>query len=132
MSETLITMYNATIDTSVNIIVPEDGRLTGVDWMVAGDTDADGEYVLAELSMLSSTSYTQHDSRGVLSHDRLQVGVAGPGYDNRFIPFNLPFEAGERIYLHVTGAAGMAPVVFVTLHFEFPSGGAPRQRRSLR
>lgn len=120
-------------DGIATIDVPMQGHLVGVDWAAQYHMDADAEYFQAQLSFSSDGSFQANDNRAVISEIRAELTLTTsgtvPGGINRYVPMDLPVMAGERIYLHSFGAAGVTGRVGAILHFDFNVPGMVARRR---
>lgn len=124
----VVIMHNGGSDasaaTAVSIDVPMTGRLIGISWGMAGDLDADADYLYAQLSFISASIFATNDARGVVDTKRLNNHVVTSGAVvatwNGYVQLpDVPVMQGERLYLHVTGASAVPFAVTLALHFNF-------------
>lgn len=110
-------------DAIASLDIPTDGYITGVDWDVEWDCDADTEFLRAELSFVSTTQIQQNDVRGRISSVSSRISFTtsglGVGQIQKFVgPLDTPVNAGERLYLHVTTTAGVVGNLRCNLHLD--------------
>lgn len=130
---------------SVSIDIPADGVIQTLTLGATIESDAvfvDGEGVTAELSFLSSPTFTTNDVRGSLCQvraNRSGGGAAAAWAASVAVPFcilsgiDVPVNAGERVFLHLQGVAGIASssavaYLFVKDGIDITSGRTPRRR----
>lgn len=111
-----------------------DGTVTAIHGSLAADMDADSESVTAEASFLSVNTSGVNDARGSLITLAAQMslttsGVAVTAINSGVSNLSIPVSAGERVHLHLTGAAGVTSLVSVYLYVD---DGAPAQLRRRR
>lgn len=109
--------------------VPRDGTITGVEWCVQADLDADQEIVIAQLGFGSVQNFG-NDARSVISEVGAQTSVVTSGFGMVIINewrgnLDIPVAAGERLYLHVTSASGVTGSVRSIVHYSYDE---PRSR----
>jgi len=113
----------ASADSIATFTMPKAGRLTGIQWKLYGQvTGALSENVRYELSLQSSSQFTAAEASNVISTVELVpfVATAGsqPTANLNFGGFDIPIEAGAKIYLHrATGSALGAATVGVCMYF---------------
>lgn len=124
----VITIYAAgtggTQSAIAQIDIPGDGMITGVDWAVQADLDADNEEFQAGVSFASSEDIHANDVRSLVSSVAAYHELATSGTSvtnlNKFVSFDpgIPVFAGERMYLHVVATSGVASKVTAHLHLD--------------
>jgi len=138
MPTEVLTMYGAitggTQDAIGSLDIPEDGFITGIDWAMAVNMDADDEHCVCELSFAASGQVSTNDVRGPLSHIRTRMSLVTSGIAlsqiNKFVMFDeLRVAGGERIHLNVSADAGVTGDVNAQIHL---NTSRQRPRRSAR
>lgn len=137
MADTVIKMYAAvTGDTQnalANIDIPEDGTITGVEWAIRADLDADSEHITAELSFIATNQIVTNDVRGVLTMACAQISLTTSGIANtqinKYVPMMVDVAGGERLYINTIAASGVGASVYCMIHFEFRRQVARRSQR---
>lgn len=137
MSQTIIQMYGAgsggTESAVANIDIPEDGTIEGIDWAAHAVLNADAEFFIGELSFIATHQTVTNDARGVLSTVRSQMGFITSGMGNtsinKYVFMDVEVAGGERLYLHISAAAGVVSALAALIHF---AGRRPVRRRSAR
>jgi len=139
MPTEVIGMYGAVTggnqDAIASVDIPQDGVITGIDWDVRGDLDADGEEMECELSFIATNQITSNDVRGRISSASMEMSITTSGIGvfsiQKFVgPIDLPVAGGERLYIHVVSTAGVTGAVRVNIHLEV--GSRTSTRRSAR
>jgi len=134
----IIGMYGAgsggTQDSLAVVDVPADGTITGVDWDVTAEQDADGETSSFELSFIATNQLATNDVRSRISSVGAQMSLTTSGIAQLVIqkfvgPMSIEVSGGERIHLHVTGSAGVGSVVRCNVHVEQDREPRRRSRR---
>lgn len=121
-------------DSAASADIPQDADIVGVSGYVgATGADADGDFVRAELSFLSTNQLLTNDARASIFQVEVMITSAtvasiakASEQQTIAIPDGIPVAAGERIHLHVTDAAGVSPVVVFMVYLK--SRTAPRRR----
>ena len=124
-------------DSSVNIDIPADGVLIGIDWAAGmGGMDADGDIFNAELSFNSTNQRGTNDARAAISAVKLRVTAPTAAAValcavNKFVDLRdgLDIAGGERIYLHYFTSTGVSGEVIAILHFRFRTARRAATRR---
>lgn len=123
-----------TQDAVASIDIPQDGALTGIDWDVRGDLDADAEEMDVELSFIATNQLETNDVRGRISSVGAEISLTTSGvavcFLQKFVgPIEIPVSGGERLYLHAKCTTGLTGRIRCNIHFDTAS---PAQRRSAR
>jgi len=126
-----------TQDAAATIDVPFDGFITGVDWDVEADMDADGERISCELSFIATQQIGTNDVRGRISSisGRMSLttsGVAVTGLQKFVGPMQLIVAGGERIHLHVISSASLVGVMRCNIHLDTTTATRSRRRSRRR
>lgn len=137
MSTTIIQLFaagTATADDAAAVDIPEDGRISAIQWGANAELNASGESFIAELSFLSTNLFTQNDARGMISVIRSEAGLLTSGMGITAMNLQVLIEdlrvaGGERIHLHVNVSSGVAFDVACLIHLET---GRALPRRSAR
>jgi len=140
MAEILIQMAaqgtGGTQNSLANIDIPEDARLTLVDWTMVAALNADAEVIRYELSFIATNQLDTNDVRGVITVCGSKLGLltsgAGTTSVNKAVPMSIIVAGGERIYLHADATAGVVSNVNAILHFEVPTPRATRRSQRRR
>jgi len=124
-----------TQDAVATIDIPEDGVITGVDWDLRADLDADSESISVELSFIATNQFTTNDVRGRISSASAQISLTTSGVANTFVqkfvgPMEINVSGGERVHLHIDSTSGVASNVRCNLHLDVSRRA--RNRRSAR
>ena len=101
---------------SVSLDIRDDAKITAI--VIAANDQAPGG---AEVSFTSTAQLTTNDTTGVLAGLPL-AGSLAPA--TMMYVMNEPVEAGERLYLHVTGANACRAFVYTDR-----AGARPSTRR---
>jgi len=118
----------------VNIDVPMNGNIIGVEWACRALYDTTSDAQEWQFSF-GSASTTSNDSRQVISHISLggltftaggSVIAQANGYTK--IP-DIPVGMGERLYLHSLATAGVVGVANLLVHFDFDLDKVQVRRR---
>lgn len=134
----VIKMYSAAAgDSVVQVDVPNDGEIVGVHGTVAGlGLDADGDFVRAELSFLSTSQLVTNDARGSIFALEIMVTAATVASVTKTsesvfvnLPDGIPVAAGERLHMHVADAAGVSPSTTFMIYFATRKAPTRRSRR---
>lgn len=137
---TPVTMWSDTIAAgTATIDVPENGQIKAVSWSVTlGGMDALSDSYIAHISFASTTQAGVNDARAIISmfcaaQNFLTSG--GGVMSDKFVSFGgdgIAVAAGERIYLHSQGSAGVSAAnQEIIIYFAFgrpPSRAATRRR----
>lgn len=123
-----------TQDAAASMDIPQDGTITGLDWDLGANLDADGEVIDVELSFIATNQITQNDVRGRISSIGVQMslttsGVATTSVQKFVGPMDVIVSGGERLYLHSVSTAGVGGNVRCNIHFDTVR---PAVRRSAR
>lgn len=138
MPTTIIGMYaggtGGTEDAAANVDVPQDGVITGIDWDVQAEVDADAESIGVELSFIATGQLTQNDVRGRISGVSAKFSLTTEGGGTfslqKFVdPMDLPVAGGERLYLHIVASAGVVTVARANVHLDTTGAGIRRSAR---
>jgi len=138
MSIEVIGMFAAgtggTQDAQAQVDIPQDGFLLGVDWDMNAEFDANGEFLDVELSFIATNQLLTNDVRGRLS----SVSAFYRGVDpsdvvvsvQKYVDWKeISVSGGERLYLHLLGAAGVLSKTRCNLHLETTGGTTRRSAR---
>ena len=133
----MYTTVTSNQDSSVNIDIPADGVLVGVDWAAgASGADADGDMLQCELSFNSTSQRTTNDARAGISALKIRTTAATAASiantsANKYVDLRdgLTVQGGERIYLHFKSESGVGGEVLVMLHFRFRAARRAATRR---
>lgn len=114
------------------IDIPQDGVITGIDWDMSADLDADGEFVRAELSFIATNQLGQNDVRGRISSLGAEISLTTSGSPvtgvQKFVgPVDLPVAGGERLYLHTASSSGVEGNVICNIHLDVSGRGITRR-----
>lgn len=126
-------------DSAVAIDIPQDGTIEAVSLgigIIGGTAVLDvGDGASAEVSFASQAGFETHDTRNSLCTVGAWVSELasafhdGGGHNNPFCsitPINVPVNAGERVWLHVTHVgAGL----YVAIAYLFVKDGAVNRTR---
>jgi len=139
MATMIIGLFGAitgdTQDAVASIDVPSDGFITGLDWDMNLNLDADGEAMNAELSFIATNQVGVNDVRGRISSISVMTsaitaaGTAFPVIQKWIGPMDLAVSGGERIHLHTVGGTGVTGNVRCNIHFDLRSVSARRSAR---
>lgn len=124
-----------TQDALASIDVPQDGFITGVDWDVSADMDADSEALQIELSFIASNQVNINDVRGRLSGVSAEISLTTSGIASTSIqkfvgPMDVPVAGGERLHLHSVASSGVTGAIRCNVHLD--SARAPTRRSARR
>lgn len=129
MSTNIVGIYGAVTGGTQNALasvdIPQDGVITGIDWDVDADLDADTEFLRLELSFISTNQLTTNDVRGRISSigGRISLttsGVAVTSLQKMVAGLDLPVNGGERLYLHADSTAGVSASARCNVHLDVP------------
>jgi hypothetical protein len=128
------TGVGGTEDAAAVIDVPEDGHIVGVQWAAYATFDATAENLTCELSFIATNTIATNDARGMISQvrSRFNVVTSGGGASalNFFVPIpELEVAGGERLYLHLIAAAGLASSCTAIVHLLTSRAGVIRRAR---
>lgn len=135
MATLIIGMYalyaGGTQDAAAQVDIPQDGQITGIDWDLESDMDADSEFSRAELSFIATNQLSQSDVRGRISSIAARMSLTTSGIAlvsaQKFVgPLDLPVAGGERIYIHLHSSTGVIGTVRCNVHLN-TSTGVPRR-----
>jgi len=139
MPTTIIGMFGSVAGGTENSIatidIPEDGIITGVDWDVRANLDADNEAITVELSFIATIQETQNDVRGRISSIGCNsailssVGDVTPVMQKWVGPMALQVSGGERLHLHAASTSGVTGQARCNIHIDLDR---PTRRRSRR
>lgn len=120
-------------DGLVSVDIPQDGMILGIQYSVTGLLDAASEFLQIQLSFGSSRSNV-HDSRQVIWNGALFKFMTTSGtYQNELNGYcslpDLPVGAGERLFVHLNGSAGVTSTVWLCLHLSFDEARPSVRRR---
>lgn len=119
-----------------NVDIPEDGTIVGIEWATNADLDADGEFVVPELSFISTSQGGTNDARGIISQiaGRMSLTTSGVAMVslNGYTPMDLAVAGGERLYLHVSASSGVTSTLRCNIHFQPVAQGGLRRRSARR
>jgi len=123
-----------TQDALSSVDIPQDGTITGIDWSLTCDLDADGEEIQAEISFIATNQISTNDVRGRLSAIGIRIAFltsgGSAGTVNKFVgPMEIIVSGGERIYIHAVSTAGVTGNIMCNVHLDV---GRPPRRRSAR
>ena len=126
-----------TQDAAATVDVPFDGLLTGVDWDVEADMDADTERIACELSFIATQQIGTNDVRGRISSisGRMSLTTSGVAVTSlqKFVgPMELIVAGGERIHLHVISSASLVGVMRCNIHLDTATAARSRRRSRRR
>jgi len=126
-----------TQDAAATIDIPFDGMITGVDWDVEADMDADTERISCELSFIATQQIGVNDVRGRISSISARMslttsGVAVTGLQKFVGPMQLIVAGGERIHLHAISSASLVGVMRCNLHLDTSTATRSRRRSARR
>ncbi len=136
MPTEVIGLYGATTggieDALAQIDIPQDGVITGVDWDMHADLDADSEAIQIELSFIATNLLDKNDVRGRISSISAEISITTSGAPvvgiAKFVgPMDLAVSGGERLYLHSVSAAGVIGTVRCNIHLDVSGRGIARR-----
>lgn len=116
------------------IDVPKDGLLIGIEWGIQALFDTTSDSLRAQVSF-GSVAVGTNDSRQVVSVANLGAATFTAGGsiiagDTHYASLpDIPVGAGERLYLHSIGAAGVVATIQAVLHFDFDLDQPKARRR---
>ncbi len=124
-----------TQDAAATVDIPFDSVITGVDWDVEADMDADTERVACELSFIATQQIGTNDVRGRISSASMRMSLTTSGVAvgsiQKFVgPMELIVAGGERVHLHVISTASLVGVMRCNIHLD--TGQARQSRRRSR
>lgn len=138
MATEIIGMFGSisggTQDAIASIDIPQDGAVTGIDWAMNCDLDADGEEVQAEVSFIATNQISANDVRGRISSIATRAAFVTSGFAigsvNKFVgPMDLPVAGGERLHLHAVSTAGVTGTLHCNIHLDVSRSGTRRSAR---
>ncbi len=141
MSTEVIGMFadvtGGTQDAAATVDVPFDGLITGVDWDVEADMDADTERIACELSFIATQQIGTNDVRGRISSisGRMSLTTSGVAVTSlqKFVgPMSIIVAGGERVHLHVISSASLVGVMRCNLHLDTTTATQSRRRSRRR
>lgn len=124
-------------DNAASLDIQNEGSITAIQWAAQADIDADAEEFRAELSFASTSGFTANDTRASLSTIRMLGSLGAVGFVLPFVnllvaPLDIQVQAGERLYMHITGTGSPAAQVTVYVFVDDGRGAAASRRRSQR
>ncbi len=118
----------------VNIDVPKDGNIVGIEWAVRALYDTTSDQLDFQLSF-GTVHNGSNDSRQVISAGTVGGltftaggSVIAQSHTYTQLP-DIPVMGGERLYLHSAASAGVVGVIRALVHFDFDLDKVSVRRR---
>lgn len=117
----LYASIGATTAGTIYVELPTNARLRGISWTLIPISVADGDYLYAEISTVSTSQVATNDAYGILavlggSVDITTSGAAQLGQSG-FCPVDCVLRAGDRIYVNATENGNATWSLRALLHF---------------
>lgn len=121
-------------DAVASLDIQFDGEIVGYSMFGHGDDLLSDEVSSAEVSFLSTSSFTSNDARGVIAchgikHTFTTSGAGTQSYNVAQSGLSIPVVAGERMYLHLNGVAAKTHTASCILYVADQADVNIRRRR---
>ena len=118
-------LFTATLnqDAAVSYVMPDDCVIVGLRWVLSGVSAIDGSYMRAELSFNAINQLSTNDTVNVIDQTEMALELTTSGgamvNQNEYHPIpRTRLDAGEKLYLHTSGASVTTPRYTLFLYCE--------------
>jgi len=119
LTRKLTAITAATTNDAAHIDIPYPCRVLSVDWSILPTAYATGDYIIAEVAVVSVGQQVTNDAQGIISECvyALSTAVGSIGQNHEVQSINVQLPAGTRVYLHVyqNGTSNTRSIAILTV-----------------